>query len=106
MKAKALLFDVFGTVVNWRLGITRDVTTHFQNHPCNHEPEVIADAWRAQYQSSMEPIRSGRRGYVDLDTLHTENLELVADDVSNGAWDTRGKKMVDQSLASLTVLAR
>jgi 2-haloacid dehalogenase len=79
MKAKALLFDVFGTVVNWRLGITRDVTTHFQNHPCNHEPEVIADAWRTQYQSSMEPIRSGRRGYVDLDTLHTENLEVVAD---------------------------
>lgn len=78
MKPKALLFDVFGTVVNWRLGITRDLTTHFQNHPCNHAPEVIADAWRAQYQSSMEPIRSGRRGYVDLDTLHTENLELVA----------------------------
>ena len=78
MKPKALLFDVFGTVVNWRLGITRDLTTHFQNHPCNHVPEVIADAWRAQYQSSMEPIRSGRRGYVDLDTLHTENLELVA----------------------------
>ena len=79
MKLKALLFDVFGTVVNWRLGITRDLTTHFQNHPCNRAPEVIADAWRAQYQSSMEPIRSGRRGYVDLDTLHTENLESVAE---------------------------
>ena len=79
MKPKALLFDVFGTVVNWRLGITRDITTHFQNHPCNHASEVIADAWRAQYQSSMEPIRSGRRGYVDLDTLHTENLESVAE---------------------------
>ncbi len=68
MKPKALLFDVFGTVVNWRLGITRDITTHFQNHPYNHASEVTADAWRAQYQSSMEPIRSGRRGYVDLDT--------------------------------------
>ena len=79
MKAKALLFDVFGTVVNWRLGITRDFTTHFQTYPCNHNPETIADAWRSQYQVSMEPIRSGRRGYVDLDTLHTENLEVVAD---------------------------
>ena len=61
MKPKALLIDVFGTVVNRRLGITRDLTTHFQNHPCKHAPEVIADAWREQYKSSMEPIRSGRR---------------------------------------------
>ena len=105
MKPKALLFDVFGTVVNWRLGITLDITTHFQNHPCNNAPEAIADATRAQYQSSMEPIRSSRRGYVDLDTLHTENLESVAD-VSLGAWNTRRKKVVGRSLASLAVLPR
>ena len=53
----------------------------------------------------MEPIRSGRRGYVDLDTLHTENLEVVAD-AFQMELGTPEEKMVDQSLASLTVLAR
>lgn len=78
MKPKALLFDVFGTVVDWRSGIIRDLTIHFKTYPCSHEPEVIADAWRAEYQPSMEPVRSGSRGYVDLDTLHAENLESIA----------------------------
>lgn len=78
MKPKALLFDVFGTVVDWRTGITRDLTTHFQTYPCDYEPEVIADAWRAEYQPSMEPVRNGSRGYVDLDTLHSENLQSIA----------------------------
>ena len=74
MTSKALLFDVFGTVVDWRSGITRDLAIHFQTHPSNTDPESVADAWRAEYQPSMEPVRSGRRGYVDLDTLHAENL--------------------------------
>jgi len=74
VKAKALLFDVFGTVVDWRSGIARDLAIHFQTHPGNTDPESVADAWRAEYQPSMEPVRSGRRGYVDLDTLHAENL--------------------------------
>lgn len=78
MKPKALLFDVFGTVVDWRTGITRDLSTHFQTYPCDYEPEVVADAWRAEYQPSMEPVRNGSRGYVDLDTLHSENLQSIA----------------------------
>ena len=78
MRPKALLFDVFGTVVDWRSGIIRDLTIHFKTYPCSHDPAVIADAWRAEYQPSMEPIRSGSRGYVDLDTLHAENLESIA----------------------------
>jgi 2-haloacid dehalogenase len=78
MRPKALLFDVFGTVVDWRSGIIRDLTIHFKTYPCSHDPAVIADAWRAEYQPSMEPVRSGSRGYVDLDTLHAENLESIA----------------------------
>ncbi len=77
MKPKALLFDVFGTVVDWRSGITRDLSIHFQTHPCPFNPGVVADAWRAAYQPSMEPVRDGSRGYVDLDTLHSENLESI-----------------------------
>lgn len=82
MKSKstcsALLFDVFGTVVDWRSGVARDLKAHFRTYPCACEPELVADAWRAEYQSSMEPVRNGSRGYVDLDVLHLENLEAVA----------------------------
>jgi len=40
-------------------------------------PEAFADAWRAQYQPSMERVRSGVRPFVSLDALHRENLEPV-----------------------------
>ncbi|MDB3998160.1 hypothetical protein N9448_00900 [Litorivicinus sp.] len=48
MKPKALLFDVFGTVVDWRSGIARDLAIHFQTHPSNTDPKSVADAWRAE----------------------------------------------------------
>ena len=81
MIPKALLFDVFGTVVDWRSGIIRDLRVHFQTYPSKHEPEIVADAWRARYEPSMEPIRNGSRDYVDLDVLHSENLRSVAEEL-------------------------
>lgn len=74
----ALLFDVFGTVVDWRSGIVRDLTNHFERFPCRYSAAVVADAWRYEYQPSMEQIRKGNRGFVDLDTLHRENLRRIS----------------------------
>ena len=71
---KALLFDVFGTVVDWREGIARDVATFFQKHGLTGDPHAFADAWRGRYQTSMEPIRRGTRRFTRLDVLHRENL--------------------------------
>ena len=73
-----LMFDVFGTVVDWRSGIARDLTKHFERFPCRYSAAVVADAWRAEYQPSMEQIRKGDRGFVDLDTLHRENLRSIS----------------------------
>ena len=53
MKPKALLFDVFGTVVDWRSGIARDLAIHFQTHPSNTDPESVADAWRTEYHECI-----------------------------------------------------
>ena len=75
---KALIFDVFGTVVDWRSGIARETKAFMDDHGVQGiEPESFADAWRAQYQPSMARIRGGRRGYVALDQLHYENLLVV-----------------------------
>jgi 2-haloacid dehalogenase len=74
---RAVLFDTFGTVVDWRSGIASAAASFADRHGLTLDPEAFADAWRAQYQPSMERVRSGMRPYVCLDTLHRENLDPV-----------------------------
>ncbi len=76
---KALIFDVFGTCVDWRTGVANEATNWFAELNIDADPLAFADAWRREYQPAMERIRSGNRGYVDLDDLHLENLEIVLD---------------------------
>jgi 2-haloacid dehalogenase len=76
-QVRVLLFDVFGTVVDWREGIARDVAPFLAKYGLKGDPRKFADDWRDRYQPSMEPIRSGKRPFTRLDTLHRENLELV-----------------------------
>jgi 2-haloacid dehalogenase len=75
---KALVFDVFGTVVDWRSGIARDAGSFLSlvGRP-DVDPHAFADAWRALYVPAMEGVRSGRRPFVKLDVLHRENLDAV-----------------------------
>ncbi|WP_321963190.1 haloacid dehalogenase type II [Paraburkholderia sp. J7] len=74
---KALVFDVFGTVVDWRSGVAREAAAFLQRHAPQLDAFEFADAWRREYSPSMEEIRSGRRPYVRLDVLHRENLVRV-----------------------------
>jgi 2-haloacid dehalogenase len=73
---KALAFDVFGTVVDWRSGIARDaVPVLARLDRSDIDPHRFADGWRKRYQPALEEVRSGRRPFVILDTLHREALE-------------------------------
>lgn len=74
---KALIFDVFGTLVDWRSSIAESAAQRFKAAGVSADTEAFADAWRGEYQPAMERIRSGNRGYIPLDDLHRENLELV-----------------------------
>lgn len=75
---RALVFDVFGTVVDWRTGIARAAAPFLARHGAgNADPALFADAWRRRYEPGMEEVRSGRRPFVRLDVLHRENLEMV-----------------------------
>ena len=78
LKVKALLFDVFGTVVDWRTGIAREVESVANKNDISLDPFDFADAWRAEYQPAMEEIRKGRRSFTILDILHMENLKKIA----------------------------
>jgi len=78
---RAFVFDVFGTTVDWRGGVIRDVTAFLARRQRNDvDPAAFADAWRARYQPAMEEIRSGRRPFTRLDVLHAENLDVVLAD--------------------------
>ncbi len=71
---KALTFDVFGTVVDWRNGIAQEAETLLAEVGHEVDGQDFALAWRARYQPSMEEVRAGRRPFVRLDVLHRDNL--------------------------------
>jgi 2-haloacid dehalogenase len=74
---KAMFFDVFGTLVDWRTSIAREAETILEPVGYSFDWPAFADAWRAQYQPAMEGIRSGRLGFCKLDVLHRRNLEKI-----------------------------
>jgi 2-haloacid dehalogenase len=77
MTVKALFYDVFGTLMDWRTSIARESKLILE--PLGYKLDWIAfaDAWRGQYQPSMEKIRSGALPFSKLDTLHRWNLETI-----------------------------
>ena len=77
MAIKAAIFDVFGTVVDWRSGVAAEVAKACAAKGIEHDAEAFADDWRAEYDPAMARIRDGARGYVPLDDLHRENLDRV-----------------------------
>lgn len=71
---RALIFDVFGTLVDWRGGVAREVRAAFGP---DVDAEAFADAWRGEYQGAMEAVRAGRIPFCKLDLLHRRNFDLV-----------------------------
>ena len=74
---KALFFDVFGTLVDWRTSIARDAEATLKPRGHALDWAAFADAWRGEYQGAMEEVRSGRIAFSKLDVLHRRNLELT-----------------------------
>ncbi|SAK55508.1 dehalogenase [Caballeronia fortuita] len=72
---KAFVFDVFGTVVDWRGGVAREAAPFLQRYgAAGARPEAFADAWRSRYVPAMRKVSGGERPFVRLDVLHRENL--------------------------------
>lgn len=93
---KALFFDVFGTLVDWRSSVARESEAILR--PLGHALDWIAfaQAWRDQYQPSMEQVRAGRLAFAKLDRLHRVNLERILPDFGIEA-------LSDEVLRSLTL---
>lgn len=77
---RALVFDLFGTVVDWRGSVIAAGEQLGRDTGIVADWAALADAWRGQYQPSMEKVRSGAWPWADLDTLHRRALDgLLAD---------------------------
>src|SRR5260221_287519 len=74
---KALTFDVFGTVVDWRSGIIREGEALGRAKGLAVDWARFADAWRGLYQPAMSQVRDGTRPWSKLDDLHRESLERL-----------------------------
>ncbi len=76
---KALVFDVFGTVVDWRTSIIKDLEGFGRAKGIAADWTALTDAWRAGYQPAMDKVRSGALGWTHIDVLHRMVLdELLA----------------------------
>jgi 2-haloacid dehalogenase len=76
-KPKALFFDVFGTLVDWRTSIARESEQVLKPLGVTADWLAFADAWRGEYQGAMDQVRDGHIPFCKLDILHRRNLDLI-----------------------------
>ena len=74
---QALLFDVFGTVVDWRSSIVEDLSKFGAAKGLKADWTAFTDDWRGLYQPAMDEVREGRRPWTILDILHRESLDKL-----------------------------
>jgi 2-haloacid dehalogenase len=74
---KALFFDVFGTLVDWRGSIARETRAALEPRGHTIDWFAFADAWRGEYQGAIEEVRAGRIAFCKLDVLHRRNLDRI-----------------------------
>src|SRR5262249_5897266 len=74
---KALFFDVFGTLVDFRTGVAREAESILGAAGHKLDWGAFADAWRKEYQPALEDVRASRRPFCKLDLLHRENLDRI-----------------------------
>ena len=85
---KALLFDVFGTVVDWRSSVIRAAAAFGEATGVAADWAALADAWRGKYQPFMDKVRTGELPWTNLDALHRLALEeLLAEFGIEGAGE-------------------
>ena len=75
---KAILFDTFGTVVDWRSSLIADFSAWGAARYPGADWAGLVDAWRGAYAPSMDEVRSGARPWTMLDDLQRESLGALA----------------------------
>ena len=76
----AIVFDTFGSVVDWRGSLIADLTAFGQKRGITADWPALIDAWRAAYRPSMDRVRSGEQPWTVLDNLHRTSLDRLVEE--------------------------
>jgi 2-haloacid dehalogenase len=76
---RAIMFDTFGTLVDWRGSIIRQLDAFGREHGIAADWTGLTDAWRAAYVPNMQKVRAGEMPWTKLDDLHRMELETLLD---------------------------
>lgn len=100
---RAFIFDVFGTLVDWRESVAQIAQSAFKERNLDTDPYEFATYWRSRYGPAMYRIRTGERGYIPLDILHRENLdETLAAFGIEEAFDAAARAELNHAWESLS----
>ena len=102
---KALVFDVFGTVVDWRGSIIREGEQLGKRKGINADWVAFADAWRGGYQPAMQRVRSGQIAWTNIDGLNRIILNDLAASVQHQRAVRRRDRSFQPRVASVVALA-
>ncbi|HEX3576643.1 MAG TPA: haloacid dehalogenase type II [Rhodopila sp.] len=73
----AIVFDTFGSVVDWRSSLIADLTAYGAGQGITADWPALVDAWRAAYHPSMDRVRKGEQAWTTLDALHRSSLDTL-----------------------------
>lgn len=76
-QVRAILFDTFGTTVDWQSSMIAHAERLGEEKGVNADWPGLVEAWRAQYPSAIKPVREGKRPWTGFDTLHREQLDKI-----------------------------
>jgi 2-haloacid dehalogenase len=76
---EALVFDTFGTLVDWRTSLIEDLSDFGRRRGLDVDWPAFVDAWRHEYAPSMDRVRRGERAWAPLDVLHRESFDALAE---------------------------
>jgi 2-haloacid dehalogenase len=94
---RALVFDVFGTLVDWRSGVARELARIAGAHDIRDDWFRFADDWRALYRPALRRVIGGERAWAPLDVLQRETFSVV--------WAQRNHPALDDAAIEDCVLA-
>ena len=102
ISVKALVFDTFGTVVDWRSSVAGEVAALAKKKQVTLDPDKFADAWRAGYGPSMNRVRSGELPWTKLDALHRMTLDKILVDFKFAGLSEEEKEALNRAWHRLT----
>jgi 2-haloacid dehalogenase len=93
---KAVLFDVFGTLVDWRGSLIADLTRFGRERGITADWPAFADAWRAAYRPSMQRVRSGELAWTILDRLQRISLDRLIAEFGIGVLSEQDRQHINR----------